>query len=71
MTVSEQRDLIVAKLRRGEQIRQAGYREKALKLFPHVCGRCTRDFEGKKLRELTVHHKDHDHHNSPPDGSNW
>ena len=41
MTVSEQRDLIVAKLRRGEQIRQAGYREKALKLFPHVCGRCT------------------------------
>ena len=71
MTVSEQRDLIVAKLRRGEQIRQAGYREKALKLFPHVCGRCTRDFEGKKLRELTVHHKDHDHHNNPPDGSNW
>jgi len=71
MTVSEQRELIVAKLRRGEQIRQAGYREKALKLFPHVCGRCTRDFEGKKLRELTVHHKDHDHHNNPPDGSNW
>lgn len=71
MTVSEQREIIAAKLRRGEQIRQAGYREKALKLFPHVCGRCARDFEGKKLRELTVHHKDHDHHNNPPDGSNW
>ena len=26
---------------------------------------------GKKLRELTVHHKDHNHDNNPPDGSNW
>ncbi|MCF7993821.1 MAG: YajD family HNH nuclease, partial [Chromatiaceae bacterium] len=23
------------------------------------------------LRELTVHHKDMDHDNNPPDGSNW
>ena len=22
-------------------------------------------------RELTVHHKDHNHDNNPPDGSNW
>jgi hypothetical protein len=71
MVSSEQSDLMVAELRRQEQVRQAGYREKALKLFPHVCGRCTREFEGKKLRELTVHHKDHDHNNNPPDGSNW
>ncbi len=48
-----------------------GYREQALKLFPWVCGRCGRDFTGKKLRELTVHHKDHNHSNNPPDGSNW
>ncbi|OIO70311.1 MAG: HNH endonuclease [Zetaproteobacteria bacterium CG12_big_fil_rev_8_21_14_0_65_55_1124] len=48
-----------------------GYREQALKLFPWVCGRCGRDFSGKKLRELTVHHKDHNHSNNPPDGSNW
>ena len=47
------------------------YREKALKLFPWVCARCGREFEGKKLRELTVHHKDHNHDNNPPDGSNW
>ena len=26
---------------------------------------------GKKLRELTVHHRDHNHDNNPPDGSNW
>ena len=47
------------------------YRERALKMFPWVCGRCGRDFEGKNLRELTVHHKDHNHDNNPADGSNW
>jgi 5-methylcytosine-specific restriction endonuclease McrA len=62
---------IVAKMREEEKLRQAGYREKALKLFPHVCARCVREFEGKKLRELTVHHRDHNHDNNPPDGSNW
>ena len=30
-----------------------------------------RDLAGKRLRELTVHHKDHNHDNNPPDGSNW
>ncbi len=48
-----------------------GYREQALKMFPPICGRCGREFEGKRLRELTVHHKDHNHDNNPPDGSNW
>lgn len=47
------------------------YRDQALKLFPWVCGRCGREFSGKRLRELTVHHKDHNHSNNPPDGSNW
>ncbi len=47
------------------------YRERALKLYPWVCGRCGRDFGGKNLRELTVHHKDHNHQNNPADGSNW
>ena len=42
------------------------YRERALKLFPWICARCGREFSGKKLRELTVHHKDHDHNNNPP-----
>jgi len=64
-------DLVVEKMRSEEQLRQAGYREQALKLFPHVCARCVREFEGKKLRELTVHHRDHNHNNNPPDGSNW
>ena len=47
------------------------YRERALKLFPHICARCGREFGGKRLRELTVHHKDHNHNHNPPDGSNW
>ncbi|WP_394700301.1 YajD family HNH nuclease [uncultured Desulfosarcina sp.] len=51
--------------------RENTYREKALKLFPHVCGRCGREFSGKQLKELTVHHRDHNHDNNPPDGSNW
>jgi 5-methylcytosine-specific restriction endonuclease McrA len=42
-----------------------------LDLFPPVCTRCGRDFAGRHLRELTVHHKDHDHENNPADGSNW
>jgi hypothetical protein len=68
---SNKDDQLVAQMRKEEDVRQAGYREKALKLFPHVCGRCTREFEGKKLRELTVHHKDFNHDYNPPDGSNW
>jgi hypothetical protein len=40
-------------------------------LYPSICARCGREFSGKKLRELTVHHKDHNHDNNPPDGSNW
>ena len=67
----KQRDQLVAQMRQEEQQRQSGYREQALKLFPHVCGRCTREFEGKNLRELTVHHKDHNHDNNPPNGRNW
>jgi hypothetical protein len=51
--------------------REKGYRERALKLFPWVCARCGREFSGKRLKELTVHHKDHNHDNNPPDGSNW
>lgn len=51
--------------------REQTYRALALKLLPWVCAHCGRDFDGKKLNQLTVHHKDHNHHNNPPDGSNW
>ena len=64
-------DRVVAEARRRNTEREASYRERALKLFPWICGRCGREFSGARLRELTVHHKDHDHDNNPPDGSNW
>ncbi|MEW6138541.1 MAG: YajD family HNH nuclease [Thermodesulfobacteriota bacterium] len=64
-------DRVLAEAQRERQIRLAGYRDQALKIFAWVCGRCGREFSGKKLRELTVHHKDHNHDNNPPDGSNW
>jgi len=67
----EKMDQIIAEARRNRKLLESTYREKALKLFPWVCGRCGREFEGKKLRELTVHHRDHNHDNNPPDGSNW
>ena len=56
---------------RERQEREASYRGQAMKLFPPVCARCGREFEGRRLRELTVHHKDHNHDNNPSDGSNW
>ncbi len=58
-------------LRRDVAQRRQSYREQALKILPHVCASCGRSFSGARLRELTVHHRDHDFRNNPPDGSNW
>jgi len=66
-----QRSRIKNELHRDVALRQRSYREQALKLFPHVCARCGRELSGKRLRELTVHHRDHDHNNNPNDGRNW
>jgi hypothetical protein len=62
---------MLAELRRDVAQRKSSYRMRALKILPHICGSCGREFEGKRLKELTVHHKDHNHNNNPPDGSNW
>jgi len=64
-------DKIVAAARREREQREKGYRAQAFKLYPKICARCGREFSGENLRELTVHHKDHNHDNNPPDGSNW
>jgi hypothetical protein len=61
---------------RAEQLeyitkREKGYRERALKIYPWICGRCAREFDRRNLSELTVHHVDHNHDNNPNDGSNW
>jgi len=66
-----ERERIIAEGKRAAGSRQQGYREQALKILPWVCGKCGREFTGKKVRELTVHHKDHNYENNPPDGGNW
>ena len=60
-----------AELRRDTAAKRRDYREQALNMLPHVCASCGREFADRRLHELTVHHKDHDHGNNPPDGSNW
>ena len=64
-------DQIVANAHANRDRRNQGYREKALKMYPWICGRCAREFTRENLQELTVHHRDHDHDNNPEDGSNW
>ena len=64
-------DRVVAETRRNRDQRENDYRERALKLYPWICGRCAREFTRDNLRELTVHHRDHNHDNNPADGSNW
>jgi hypothetical protein len=64
-------DRIVAEARRARDERERGYREQALKIYPWICGRCAREFDRTTVHQLTVHHRDHNHDNNPPDGSNW
>ena len=64
-------DRILAEARRNSEKREQSYREQALKIYPWICGRCGREFTRANLRELTVHHRDHNHDNNPADGSNW
>lgn len=64
-------DQVVLDARKAKDEREKGYRERALKMYPWICGRCAREFTHSNLRELTVHHRDHNHDNNPPDGSNW
>lgn len=71
MADSDRLNRIVADARRASAEREESYRDRALKLYPWVCGRCAREFTRANLRELTVHHRDHNHNNNPPDGSNW
>jgi 5-methylcytosine-specific restriction endonuclease McrA len=58
------------------EIRQSGlsssnYRQKSLQIHGLICAKCGREFDSDNQRLLTVHHKDGNHTNNPPDGSNW
>jgi 5-methylcytosine-specific restriction endonuclease McrA len=68
---SDKLDKIVAEAHRNRDKREQGYREKSLKMYPWICGRCAREFTQENVRELTVHHRNHNHDDNPEDGSNW
>jgi len=61
---------VVRELKR-EQPPGEDYRERALAIYGLVCARCGREFDSAHRHLLTVHHKDGNHNNNPPDGSNW
>lgn len=64
---------IAAKLRgmRAEIDDNSSYRQKSLRMYGLICARCAREFDQSNQHLLTVHHRDGNHHNNPPDGSNW
>jgi hypothetical protein len=70
-TSKDKLDQIIADNRRYQDERAKSYRERAMKMYPWICGRCSREFIRKNLAELTVHHRDHNHDYNPLDGSNW
>ena len=49
----------------------ANYRQKSLRIHGLICARCAREFDQSNAHLLTVHHRDGNHNNNPPDGSNW
>lgn len=66
----EEIDAVVRRMK-GEEASRETYRERSLKLHGWICAKCGREFEKDNLHLLTVHHKDGNHNNNPPDGSNW
>ena len=43
-------DKIVADARKAADQRAEGYRERALKIYPWICGRCAREFTTANLQ---------------------
>lgn len=64
-------DKVILEARKNADKRAKGYRERALKLYPWICGRCARTFDHSNLQLLEVHHKNNNHDDNPSDGSNW
>jgi hypothetical protein len=62
---------LVREAKASAQARSQGYRERSLALHGWICAKCAREFETSNLHLLTVHPKDGNHNNNPPDGSNW
>lgn len=68
---AEELSQLVGRLKDDNKPTNANYREQSLKIHGWICAKCGREFERENLQLLTVHHKDGNHHNNPPNGSNW
>ncbi len=62
---------LVREARAAAAARSQTYRERSLALHGWICAKCAREFDTSNLHLLTVHHRDGNHNNNPPDGSNW
>ncbi len=62
---------LVRQARAAAQTRAEGYRARSLAIHGWICAKCAREFDETTLHLLTVHHRDGNHDNNPPDGSNW
>jgi len=61
---------IVAELKQASAP-PSGYREQSLRIHGLICAKCGREFDHTNRHLLTVHHKDGNANNNPPNGSNW
>jgi hypothetical protein len=64
-------DALVRSAREAARARAEGYRARSLAIHGWICAKCAREFDESTLHLLTVHHRDGNHENNPPDGSNW
>jgi plasmid stability protein len=62
---------VVREIKTAQLSGEGEYRERSLALHGSICGRCGREFTPATRHLLTVHHRDGNHRNNPPDGSNW
>lgn len=58
-------------VREARDAAKGGYREQSLRIHGLICAKCGREFDHTERHLLTVHHKDGNPNNNPPDGSNW
>jgi len=63
-------DEMMKELKKSSSL-QVDYRERSLKIHGLICAKCGREFDYQNRNQLTVHHKDGNPRNNPPDGSNW
>ncbi len=66
----EEIDALLREMKVGQK-KTGNYRESSLRIHGWICAKCGREFERDNLQLLTVHHRDGNHNNNPPDGSNW